>query len=509
MKLSELQIEPRVRTDWQCLDLGTLLAVRWWWPLFLSWVVPALIVFIPVITFFGDSWWGLLLWWWFKPLYDRGPLILLSRFMFNQQVSYKEIPKLVLSSYKSRILMPLTFGRFTTKRSFSAPIAVLERASGDAFTKRKHVLASVSGSGATWATIGFYHIEVIIYLGVMALVLFLLPSSVVEAIGIFDLENQGYWAYLFQAVFYFLAAAVVAPVYIASGFMLYLNGRVKLEAWDIELQFKRLKNRFSAVLPTLLLAGLLVLSMPFNSGEAYAEEPNTDAVNTDQLVEDAERAQKRIEKILEGDAFNRQETVERWRLKEYDPSDPNIPQWLIDFLSSIFGSWNKDDSGSAQFWVWLFKMLPYVLLLLAIGVIAYLAYRNRTVLMRWVPSSIAPTAKQPDVLFGLDITKESLPNDVSQAATEAIQRGDYREAVSLLYRASLAILVLRYDVELDDSYTEGECLTVVKRLSHKQIPPYFSRLTAIWQSIAYQHRTPKAELLLPVAESWNEVFIDA
>ncbi len=37
------------------------------------------------------------------------------------------------------------------------------------------------------------------------------------------------------------------PVYVACGFSLYLNRRTVLEAWDLELVFRRLRQRLSDV----------------------------------------------------------------------------------------------------------------------------------------------------------------------------------------------------------------------------------------------------------------------
>jgi hypothetical protein len=41
------------------------------------------------------------------------------------------------------------------------------------------------------------------------------------------------------AVAYALTVVVLEPFYVASGFGMYLNRRVELEAWDIEQEFRR------------------------------------------------------------------------------------------------------------------------------------------------------------------------------------------------------------------------------------------------------------------------------
>ena len=48
-----------------------------------------------------------------------------------------------------------------------------------------------------------------------------------------------------------LVLVVWEPIYVACGFSLYLNRRTVLEAWDIELVFRRMRQRLvgaSAVL---------------------------------------------------------------------------------------------------------------------------------------------------------------------------------------------------------------------------------------------------------------------
>ena len=39
------------------------------------------------------------------------------------------------------------------------------------------------------------------------------------------------------------AICVVEPLYVAGGFGLYLNRRTELEAWDIEIAFRRIDRQ--------------------------------------------------------------------------------------------------------------------------------------------------------------------------------------------------------------------------------------------------------------------------
>ena len=46
-------------------------------------------------------------------------------------------------------------------------------------------------------------------------------------------------AELAMAIGYAIVIALLEPFYVASGFAMYLNRRVELEAWDIEQEFRR------------------------------------------------------------------------------------------------------------------------------------------------------------------------------------------------------------------------------------------------------------------------------
>ena len=42
---------------------------------------------------------------------------------------------------------------------------------------------------------------------------------------------------------WYIAMSIVEPFHVAAGFSLYLNRRTELEAWDLELAFRRLRER--------------------------------------------------------------------------------------------------------------------------------------------------------------------------------------------------------------------------------------------------------------------------
>jgi len=82
--------------------------------------------------------------------------------------------------------------------------------------------------------------------------------------------DSGSWLWLehLSNLFYALLLCVWEPVYVACGFSLYLNRRTALEAWDIELQFRRLRQRLGGSAYALLLGFALLLAQPHNPLQA-------------------------------------------------------------------------------------------------------------------------------------------------------------------------------------------------------------------------------------------------
>ena len=132
----------------------------------------------------------------------------------------------------------------------------------------------------------------------------------------------------------------------------------------------------------------------------------------------------------------------------------------------------------------------------------------------------------PETLFGLDIRKESLPDDIENAAQKLWQQSKHREAVSLLYRGALSSLFKQYRFELSPGATEQDCIRQLQLNSRAgsdvtidipiDIPidvtdveeriKRFTRLTDVWVSIAYAHRFPEELVFSQICDDWNHYF---
>jgi hypothetical protein len=88
-------------------------------------------------------------------------------------------------------------------------------------------------------------------------------------------------------------------------------------------------------------------------------------------------------------------------------------------------------------------------------------------------------------VLDLDIRPSSLPDDVGAAALGLSRAGRLREALSLLYRASLSRAVNRFGVTIGPSLTEREALGVVRASLDESRARYFADLVMMWQRAVY------------------------
>ncbi len=525
MDLDRISIEARLRSPWEALDLGFVMARQWWLPLFLCWFIPSFtLTFILGVFFFDYIWWlPFAIVWWFKPFWDRGPLYIVSRRLFGEQASARDVFRNLWRLYKTEWFSWLTIRRFTITRSFDMPLTVLEKISSEKRAERQMVLHRNHSNAASWLSLAALCMEFFFVAAIFSFMAMMIPEQVELDVwgALFEQESILIWLGYFAFAF---TLGLIGPFYTCAGFALYISRRIELEAWDIEIRFRHLsevydkkrnsmgaKNLRSVVLFCTfgLLAGVYS-SCPevYAQDELVAEQAELEVglQNASELAEGAAIKEQMFE-ILEGDDFHRRETQSGWRLKHKVEGNSDMPEWLkavLDFFWEIL----KFLGGLLKILATPLKYIEYVLWALGIGLIAYLVYRFREPIGNFVSSTdpVKPEHQAPEVMFGLDVTKESLPDDIPASVRNLWNKQDYRAAVSLLYRALLTGLIHDYDFAFDDSHTEGECVALVKERANSRLSHYVVKLTACWQNLAYGHLVPQWEDIDSLCDSWLEVF---
>lgn len=329
MRLTEASVAIRPRTAWEAIDLGVLLARRHAGLLMASWALLTLPLFALLCAVLWQyPAWALFIFWWLKPAYERLPLYILSQALFGNTPSLRQSLRALPRLLWPQLLASLTWRRLSPTRSFDLPVLQLEGLSGQARSQRLVVLGQRDSAAATWLTLVGVHLEIALWMGLAALFYLMLPQQVEMSWSWETLvaASSGQWLWLehLSNLLYVLLLIIWEPVYVACGFTLYLNRRTALEAWDIELTFRRLRQRLTGSAYALMLGCALLLTQLPN--QAWAEQQASASEQSEEQGPEAPRLLKQsltsqaarasIESLLDEPPFQHRETVTRWRLGE-------------------------------------------------------------------------------------------------------------------------------------------------------------------------------------------------
>ncbi len=503
MRLSDASVVIRPRTAWEAMDLGVLMAREHRLLLMGSWAL----VTLPVFALLSALLWkypstAMFLFWWFKPAFDRLPLYILSKALFGETPSLKQAVRQWPRLLKGQLLASLTWRRFSLSRSFVMPVSQLEGLDGQARQKRLGVLQQRNAGAARWLTTIGVHLEIGLWFGCMALFYLLIPQQLemdwdwqrlATATG-----TQGLWLEHLGNAFYALILVFWEPVYVACGFSLYLNRRTTLEAWDLELVFRRLRQRLSSVAPVLLLLiGLMLLPL---SPPVMADTPTaTQPLST-------QGASQSIKSLLEKPPFKNPETVTRYRFGDDKPtvknkahSDGKLPAWLQALLDNLNSNTFKHIAQGLEVLLWS----------LLIGGLALLVWRYRDWLRTFAgrrgPRKAKAATPAPTQLFGLELGAETFPEDIASTA-EQLWATQPREALGLLYRGLLSRLLHDFNLPLKSADTEGQVLEHIHQLQQPHLLAFSDELTRHWQNLAYGHHLPALSTQQKLCSDWRALF---
>ncbi len=498
MNLDKIQVNACLRSGWQAIDLGFLMARAWYRPLYLAGAVPALIFFVPLlILFVEDPFWAIFWLWWLKPFFERVPLYVASRKLFLDDPSYVDIRARARRLLTFDMLPLLLWRRLSLQRAFDAPVSVLEELKGRPRANRLRVLHGKYSDVAISNQMVCFCFESIFAVGLVLMFLFFTPERFfIEVYDSFDeLTLAGEWVFSLAG---FIAITLIMPFHSMAGFSLYLNRRIELEAWDIEINFRNLASRKRRA--EGLAAWPLVIGFALALGLAAPA-----AVEAAQTL-DRSSARELIEEVLAGEDYGQQKTVRSWRFKQGDEDEEEedtIPQWLIDFFEWLERSAEAGEGFDiASFALWLKFILIAGFILLAL----YLLKRFQGPLGSLVRRERAQAA--PEVLFGLEVTAESLPDNVTDEVRRLWRDKAYREAIGLLYRASLSRLIDRHELAFRDSHTEAECAALVGEQGIDSLSAFFNDLTRVWRRLAYGHQLPTGEVIEDLCRGWQRELSD-
>jgi hypothetical protein len=510
MDLERIAVALRPRGNFEAVDLGFRMAARWWRPLWGTW----LLLFLPFavalhLALPEDPYWAVVVAWWSKPLFERFVLHVVSRRVFGEHAGVLD----ALASWRE-VLSPglfadLTWRRpFAYMRSFTLPVAQLERSRGAVARERRRVLGNRTSGHAlalTWVCSCF---EMVVFLGLAFLfeVMFRPEAGEEAAGGTAPLDIAAWWTHG-DSAYYLAAMCIVAPFYVSAGFALYLNRRVGLEAWDVELSLRRLQQRLARAAGVVVFA-LLACTAVVSPLPAHADEPaptaleaaSVDAPPVGEPADSAgpaagdaaapatrdDPAGRAARELFEDPVFGSSREVERWRWRTRESKDETERTDLgwLDGVLDVFAT--------------LIQFAGWIAIAAVVVAMVVLLLRIAGPVQR-----VAARAAPPAELFGLEIAPESLPPDVGAAALAACRAGDARGALSLLYRGALSALVHRHAVEIAAGAVEADVLQRARGVLQPGAVAWLDRLLAQWIAVAWARSAPDLDAVAALAGDYG------
>ena len=396
--------------------------------------------------------------------------MVLSILIFSGRVSWLGI---VRGYADWQLWLSLTIYRLSWFRACTSPISALEGTDrGTQLHRRKWLFSPEERIDLVVTILGLL-IELIAVIGVLNLMIFLFGfrdrPDVREAqqFNFSDPIPGPAKVLLMCAVFFVMS--VTAAFYVSIGFAIYLCRRTVMEGWDLEMGFKKLLRRLG------IAAMALVVCIP--SVDAIAD---VEAKESARLIED----------VLAQPDFNQAE-------------NSSLPKHLRDFLENLSfedETASRGNSAIGNIIAELFKLLLIGALIYALFLFFYKFYLS----YGFDRANKKPGSQTP---FKQSERSKKLPSNVLAVIRKHWEQGETREALALLYNASVVYMDGRFTCAIRDCDTEGECLRKT-RGTEMQARFTFVEITNLWRNVAYGGTTPTQSMFDDAISKFTENIMD-
>lgn len=491
MNLADINAVMRPRRTWEAVDLGVALVRRFSGRIFCAWFATVFPLWVVVCALLWNyPGWAILVIWLTKPLVDRVPLFVMSRGLFGELPSVREVarafPKMMV-----RNVFGLTIKhRMSMNAALVLPVLDLEGGRDKAMRAARIKAISRVGSGSSSLSWVFSLIETSILISLIVFGVLLIPAELLEDASwgldaLLTYADTSMIAPVLRIILvaYVAAVTLVEPFYVGGGFGIYINVRSIMEGWDIELDFRKLAERLdgevaavdsttgsgrvangnigrsaSAVVAALVLVGVVCFTQPAAASDEGWTHGDSRAAAEDVLSQPAFDVQKTKVWVSDDDE------------KKRDVSERS----------------SHDFTGLIQVAFW-------ALVAAAVGWLVYLLLVNAGKWKVGEGGGTVDDAPKIDSYLGMGVTPESLPDDVVAVARQMWDEQRFTEAMGLLYRAAIGWLVFRAHVPIEESDTEGDCVhRVDAALPDSPIAPFFKSLTIGWMAAVYAKCPPSS-----------------
>jgi hypothetical protein len=276
----------RRRSPWEAADAGLLLwreNVVYFLPFFAMpfWICAFGLRLLPE-SIRPYTWFVI---WLLKPLFDRLILQVAAARFFDRAAGAARICRNLGRNLLRGLAGDLLWRRFSPLRAAMLPVRMLENTDRRGIGERRRTLQRGGLQFCALLTVWGLLLEAALLggeLAFFAMTMEMLQPGYLTSLN--TLVNANTIAIFSACCCNFM---LIEPLYVCMGFGVYLNSRVDVEGWDIEIMFRGFaeKNKQKPVIPVMLLCALLGMAAPGN-GFAVTDESGVtaaDAVPLDAL----------------------------------------------------------------------------------------------------------------------------------------------------------------------------------------------------------------------------------
>ena len=493
----------RRRNAWEAADSGVLLwrsNFFYFIPFFAIpvWAVACGLRLLPN----NLTWLSYLLLWWLKPLFDRAILHVVSLRFFDSSTShlFRDLRRGLAGTMFRFLPGDLLWRRFSPGRGSRMPVRLLERLNGKQFNQRKKTLA--------YGGLNFCYFITVFGLALEAALLFGEATFVFMAASVFNPSALGYMRDNMQLMEVFIFAGfclnyiLVESLYVCMGFALYINSRIEVEGWDLQILFQKFAKEEkpkqgikTAVILCLLFITMLAparLSAEENAGAALgesAEEAVQEVIPIEYFPPDfsfvPEESLNGLKEILDSRDFGYEK--EGWKIKyKYSKETKKTPDielpLLMEKLRRIFGI-----------------MLRFIVILVIASSAAFVFYWFRKFYREGRFRSFGKNA-------GLSMYQNPLlspenPESLFAKAEDLFRKGLQKEAWAACISGCLGAYTEYHSIFFPAGATEYGCLSLVREampsvpalsVTGLEAEDCFGNLVRNWINLVYGGRFPRA-----------------
>jgi hypothetical protein len=291
----------------------------------------------------------------------------------------------------------------------------------------------------------------------------------------------------------YLAMSAIEPLYVACGFALYLNRRTQLEAWDIDLAFRRLRTRLQGLGKVLGVVLLCAGALPLTARAAAPAQASAKPVVTTvdkvfrQSPDNADASfAAAAAQTYRDPRFGGEHTQRRWVFK-YAPKPARTQQASFPLLGSILAA--------------VFKGLLWLALIAAAIALGWFAWRWRW-RGRWTVEPGEPEQDLPPSLQAGIAAEAPLPADLAGAARALWQAQQRREALALLYRGCVEQTAHLLQLPSSADATEADWLRQAAAIEDTARAQRIIAIVRTWQFAAYAGRYPDDTAIEQLLSGW-------